>query len=308
MRAIRVSLRQLNAFAAVAKTEHFGRAAALLGLSQPTISADIGSLERALGVELFVRSRAGTKLTEMGASLLSRAEDVLVSVQRFDAEAERAAARVSGVIRLAATPSLVNRLVPALLLTVASRDDAVPVEVIEVATGGIIPALAAAEADVGVGHFVGQTPHTKTTWIADDEMCVLSSGGDLDPTRPVDLSTLHGRKLLIWPYSQNREYFNSVIEACRHRGLDPEILESLTHFSGAQSYRLTGREAFSLVPFDFARETSERLSYAPLDPPFQVPLQAIWELPTTQAVLHVIDLLRELRHGRFGQRRPVSSE
>lgn len=301
---MRFSLRQLSVFATVAQTEHVGRAAQLLDLSQPTVSADISSLERALKVELLVRSPAGTRLTEAGTSLLPQVQDVLASAERLDAGAARMVARSAGPVRLAATPSLVNRLVPALLHRVASQEDTLGVDVIEVPTGGLTRSLAAGEADVGVGHFVGRTPDTETARIADDEMCVLTSAGDLDPTHPVDLPSLAGRKLLIWPRSQDEEYFDAVVEACRCRGLDPEVLESSTRFSGAQSYHLTGGEAFSVVPFDFAREASKSLSYAPFDPPLLAPLQVIWRQSVRDWASQIVDLLRLVR----GSGHPVSGQ
>lgn len=301
MRRMDLSLRQLQVFRALARTQHFGRAAELLDLSQPTVSANIRSLERGLRLQLFVRSRAGTVLTDEGAALLPLAEQVLAGATELAEEAERLG-QEPGTVRLAATPSLINHLVPALLQELDQRAARVRVEVVEVSTGAVERTLAAGEADLGVGHFIERSPHTRRARIARDEVCVLTAHGDLDPTEPADLTTLAGRRLLIWPRRQHDDYFETLVQACRERGLDPEVIESAGAVSGAQSYQLRNGTAFSLVPFDFAREASATLSYAPLDPPLFIPLQAIWRLPVANGVGEVVSTLRDVRRGRAAAR------
>lgn len=291
------SLRQLHVFRTLAKTKHFGRAAELLGLSQPTVSADIRSLERALRLQLFVRSRAGTALTDAAAALLPLAERTLAAAEELEQEAGRLR-QEPRTVRLAATPSLINHLVPALLQELDQRVAGVQVEVTEIPTGDVNQVLAAVQADLAVGHFVEPSPHTRRARIGQDEVCVLTAQGDLDPTLPADLTLLSDRRLLIWRRRQRDRYFDYLVRACRERGLNPEIIESPGAVSGAQSYQLRNGTAFSLVPFDFARQASATFSYASLDPPLFVPLEAVWRLPMANGVDEVVSTLRKVRRGR----------
>jgi molybdenum-dependent DNA-binding transcriptional regulator ModE len=68
------SLRQLRVFEAVARHKSIGRAARLVGLSQPAVTQTIASLENRFGVALFERGRRGSYPTDFGTMLLARTE------------------------------------------------------------------------------------------------------------------------------------------------------------------------------------------------------------------------------------------
>ena len=72
-----IELRHLRSFVAVAEELNFGRAAALLYVSQPALSRQIRALERLVGCDLLRRSTHRVELTVAGEALLDRARDVL---------------------------------------------------------------------------------------------------------------------------------------------------------------------------------------------------------------------------------------
>ena len=72
-----MELRVLKYFLAVAREENITKAAALLHLTQPTLSRQLMQLEEELGVQLFRRSRYHVELTEDGMLLRRRAQELV---------------------------------------------------------------------------------------------------------------------------------------------------------------------------------------------------------------------------------------
>jgi SHS2 domain-containing protein len=72
-----VTLHQLRVFETVARLGSFSRAAEALGISQPSVSIQVGDLERSLGVELFGQEGRRIRLTEAGRALYDRARRIL---------------------------------------------------------------------------------------------------------------------------------------------------------------------------------------------------------------------------------------
>ena len=77
-----LTLRSLEVFMAVVKTQSFGLAAQTLSISQPSVSVHVQGLEKKLGATLFIR-RPGQapKMTDTGVSLLAYAQGVLNQTQ-----------------------------------------------------------------------------------------------------------------------------------------------------------------------------------------------------------------------------------
>ena len=72
-----MELRVLRYFLAVAREENITRAAAVLHLTQPTLSRQLMGLEEELGVQLFHRSRYRVILTDEGMLLRRRAQELV---------------------------------------------------------------------------------------------------------------------------------------------------------------------------------------------------------------------------------------
>ncbi|MGY6549881.1 MAG: LysR substrate-binding domain-containing protein [Roseinatronobacter sp.] len=87
--SLRLTLKQLQYFRALAEVRNFGRAAELANVSQPALSMQIKELEAILGVQLVERLPRDVQLTPAGRAVLERAERVLSEATELEAEARR---------------------------------------------------------------------------------------------------------------------------------------------------------------------------------------------------------------------------
>lgn len=107
-------LNALKLFMRVAHMGNFSAAARDLGMTQPSVSRVISSLEQEIGVPLFIRTTRAVALTEAGGDFLARIEPILDALS--DAEhAARGAGELRGVLRLGVTTSFAMRVVMPLL-------------------------------------------------------------------------------------------------------------------------------------------------------------------------------------------------
>ncbi|WP_206490824.1 LysR family transcriptional regulator [Rhodococcus sp. KRD162] len=95
-----MELRHLTAFIALAEELHFGRAAARLHMTQPSLSTQLQKLEKSLGVTLVARTSREVTLTRAGrefenqARLIVRQMDTAAKVTRAVATGEERALNV----------------------------------------------------------------------------------------------------------------------------------------------------------------------------------------------------------------------
>lgn len=90
----------LHSFIAVANEGKLTQAAKHINTSQPAVSMHITTLEKELGVILFIRSPRGMSLTKEGRILKAQAEKCLESVNELFHQAKRLKGVLSGVVKI----------------------------------------------------------------------------------------------------------------------------------------------------------------------------------------------------------------
>lgn len=220
-----MQLQQLRYFLAVEKTRHFTQAADILGVSQPTLSKQIHTLETTLGAPLFERIRGGVSLTAAGQTLLPLA-------QRMVADAEAAQEAVSdivglrrGEVRLGATPSLCSSLVPEVLRTFRAAHPDIQLYVNEGGSQDLIENLQAHTLDLalivqpedGVDDSLSAAPVLR-------ESLVVASVADGPPPTPhaqIALSELEHTPLVM--FRAGYDIRGVTLEACQKAGFTPKF-------------------------------------------------------------------------------------
>ena len=155
-----MELRHLRALVTLAREGSFTRAARRLRIAQPALSQQIRSLEKELGVLLVARTNRTSGLTDAGARLVARSEEILLSVQDATQEMRTHAGEEGGSVRIGcALQTLVEGRLPKVLATFRQRHPRTRIVLREVHTRQVLELLRRGEVDLGLLHLgrVGPT-------------------------------------------------------------------------------------------------------------------------------------------------------
>jgi DNA-binding transcriptional LysR family regulator len=126
-----LELRHLRLVCAIADEPSLTRAAARLGVSQPSLSATLQRIERRVGGRLFDRERTGMRVTELGAYLVSSARVVLADMDNLLAGTAARTRKSTGEVRIGACPGAIG---PTLARTVT---EVLPTDQVTLEVAGI---------------------------------------------------------------------------------------------------------------------------------------------------------------------------
>lgn len=116
-----MNLRDLRYLVAVADLRHFGRAAEVCFVSQPTLSTQLKKLEEELDVALVERNSRHVMLTDVGRDIVERARTVLREADQIREIAKRTRDPEAGTVRLGLFPTLGPYLLPHVLPKLRQR-------------------------------------------------------------------------------------------------------------------------------------------------------------------------------------------
>lgn len=144
---IRLTIRQMEYFVTLAEALHFGRAAALAGVSQPALSAQIAEMEARLECRLFERGGRAVRLTRAAQALKPRIERVLTEIRDIESAARRGRAPMEGRFRLGVIPTVAPYLLPRLLPLLKERFPRLVLELREAVTATLVDETAGGRLD-----------------------------------------------------------------------------------------------------------------------------------------------------------------
>ena len=190
-----MNLRFLRTFVAIADNAGFARAAARLNLTQSAASRQIQALEDELGLRLFARIGRNSRLTREGEDLLVRSRRLL-----FDAEAisQRASALKTGevgVLRVGATPQVIENLLADFLARYRKRHAGVEVHLVEDGGSSLPGRLERGDIDVALMP-TGEDRFSSRLLFPMHVLAVLPQGHRLSRRAVLDVADLADEPLL----------------------------------------------------------------------------------------------------------------
>jgi len=212
---------KLEMFLAVAKEEHFGRAAESLGITQPTLSTGIRQLEDSLGVKLIFRGHRYGGLTPEGQRALVWARGLVSDARTFREEMRAARHGLSGHIRMAVIPTALT-WAATLSARFAEAHPNVRFSILSRTSAEILAMMENLDIDAGLSYLDNEPLGRVVTVPIYRERYVLvcRADSDLAGHERVAWGALEGRRLcLLTPDMQNRRIINQNFMAA---GVTPD--------------------------------------------------------------------------------------
>lgn len=195
-----VELRHLRYFHALAEARSFTRAAAAIGLSQPTLSHQIRQLEAALGTDLFQRGRSGCRLTAAGELLLPYVRRVLGDMEALRQALDDQSGLRRGLLTVATLPVLAERVLPSALAAFHAAHPGIQVRVLELSVDEMVRALGTGSVEVCIGPTGTPGPLRRGETLFEEELVAIMAPGPAGATDGlITVAELAGKPVVVPP-------------------------------------------------------------------------------------------------------------
>lgn len=192
-----ITLRQLRYLSALARTKHFGRAAAECAVTQPALSMQVRELEREIGAELVERRPNDIALTDIGQDVARRAEQILASTRDL-VDFARHRDVLSGPLKLGIIPTLAPYILPRVLPLLQQRYPLLRLELRETLTKILLDELVSGELDTVMLALPAEDADVETLPLFTDAFLLAVPAADPLPAHSrVDIADVDQRRLIL---------------------------------------------------------------------------------------------------------------
>jgi DNA-binding transcriptional LysR family regulator len=162
---------------AVARTGSLGQAARARGISQPAASTQIRRLERQLGITLIERSPRGSRLTASGELVAGWAAAAIDAAAALDAGIGMLRASHDAVLRVAASMTVAEYLLPAWLIPLRALDAGTTVTLTVGNSAEVAAAVTGGAAEIGFIESPDVPPGLRAREVGTDTLTVIVGSG-----------------------------------------------------------------------------------------------------------------------------------
>lgn len=179
------SIRQLRAFVAVYYTGSLSAAAEALALTQPAVTVLIKELEEKLAVRLFDRTTRALRRTEAATEAIAFAERALGELDAMSTSMLDLAETRRGRIRIAATSTVAQTILPKVIRRFLDLHPAIQVNVDDCAPSEFAERVLSERVDFGVGTLESDITGLAQHRFLDDYLCAVAMSETFDDDKPL---------------------------------------------------------------------------------------------------------------------------
>jgi DNA-binding transcriptional LysR family regulator len=195
-----MELSQLRTFRVVAETLNFTRAAERLHLTQSAVSHQIKALEKELGEPLFIRTKRGVKVSQVGKVALEHAERILDEAEAMRENVSGREHSPIGRVRAAAATQAFVHLFAPLFESFMRKHPRIELSFrTTVSTDQTVTDILDGAADVGFASVPVYSPTLHVTELFEDELVlVVGKKHPLANKQEVTVDQLEGERLILF--------------------------------------------------------------------------------------------------------------
>ncbi|MBF0675239.1 LysR family transcriptional regulator [Pseudomonas sp.] len=262
-----MELRHLRYFVAVAEELHFGRAAEVLGISQPPLSQQIQALEQELGVRLFDRTNRRVSLTDAGRLFLDETRQTLAQVNKSVDVARRAEQGELGELQIGFTASApFVSIIPRAIFAFRQAFPAVHLNLEEMNSRDVSQAVIDERLQIGMIRPLALPDTLEAVELFTEPLVALvhadhplAEGGDAG----VHLSELAEQPFVFFPRTHGTGLYDQLVGLARQAGFTPRIAQE-AHEALTIIGLVAAGLGVSVLPASFRRIRIDGVVFRPL--------------------------------------------
>lgn len=232
-------INQYDLLCEVVRVKSFSKAAKLLHLSQPAVSAQIGSIEDFYGIQLFERSSSGVTLTDAGKVVHRYAREILKLHEEMEKEIDEISRAENQRLLIGASSNIGNYALPCSLWTFRDKYPHAEIKQFINNTETILTMLRNDDIDVAIVEENCEDPICEfvSSTVSDDELLVIAP-----PSKPwIDRSSISLEELKKTPLiirekgSGIRRIFEEALESWGYQLNDFNIRTEMESINAIKS-------------------------------------------------------------------------
>jgi len=261
-----VTLRQLRAFLAIARTGSFTAAAEGLFVTQSALSSLIKELESSLGVQIIDRAPRRTQLSDIGKDFFPLVDKIVQDLDRVLAEVSDFKALRKGLVRIAAPQLMACTLLPEFIAAYREEHPGVTIRLADCSVEDVIPKVITGEVDFGIG-----PERNASSYLAAVELFELPFVAVFRPGHPLEAQTeVRWADLVGYPFISLQGLFAERISVDLNAAILDLTLKpahEVTFMSTALSMASSGLGVTACIPYATSLVQLYKLEMRPLRDP-----------------------------------------
>ena len=223
LQAMRINLRQIEAFSAAIEFGSATAASEVLHITQPAVSRLIADLERAMGFQLFERRARGLVPTQDAHTLYEEVKRSFVGLERIGQVANAIKAKTTGTVRVIALSKYADGFIANIVGNYLEQNPGILVELESAGTTSVIHGIASQTYDVGIASAaVSDSLIIAEPLFETSVVLAMSRDDPLASQTVVPLTELDGRRMVV--LRDDTEYGSVITRGLRKVKATPIVV------------------------------------------------------------------------------------